>query len=642
MPGARQQRGRQHHQRTPPPRGGDGALDQVGGDRRVGRRLGDRQQHVRVVRRLRVRLEDRRRTLGRIGGLGVAAGVPQRRRQGDAGAKLGLAALGRKLARAGGERHGPIAVRAARSVDQQLRGQLRILARDAAGGRLELGAGHPRVAVAQLRQRAQPGDPSRRHRIAARVAHPLQRLERPVGRPGAPRRLRRGDPPAPSRVLVRAQVGRTLQHDQLRLTAAALGEPRRRPLQLRRHVLVRTGRRLGQVQRAAVAVSRLLQRVGQQPVRRPSVLRGRGLVDRRPHQRMCELEPAVADRHQPGPLGLVQLAAVGVVHCGALDHQQRLGVGRRGPQQRLAGAGRELEHLREERPRQDVGRRQRVRQRVAAGQLARGQRRRQVLQGERVACGRGGQLAGDLGGHLGARLAGEQLPGVVCAEPLQLEHLDARRRELGHRRPHGEHHRDPLGAEPARGEHQRLRRRRVQPVDIVDQADDGQLGRCRREQAERGSPDRQPVGRRAGRHRQRVLQRLTLGLGQVGGQRQHRPEQLVERREGERVLGLHTAHPQHGRPVRVAGDAVEQGRLAHPGLAADEQRAAAAGLRGGDQAVKAVAGSRPADQGRTGFTARRRSPRSPTAAPPRPARRGSPWRSPSASGRSATPSPDSG
>ena len=355
---------------------------------------------------------------------------------------------------------------------------------------------------------------------------------------------------------------------------------------------------------------------------------------------MRELEPAVADRDQPGSLGLVQLAAAGVVHRRALDHQQRLGVGGRGPQQRLAGPGRELEHLREECPRQDVGRRQRVRQRVAAGQLARGQRRRQVPQGERIAGGRGGQLAGDLGGYLGARLAGEQLPGVVRAQPLQLEHLDARRRELRHRRPHGEHHRDPLGAQPARGEHQRLRRRRVQPVGIVDQADDGQLGRGRREQPERGGPDRQPVGRRSGRHRQRVLERLTLGLGQVGGQRQHRPEQLVERREGEPMLGLHPAHLQDGRAVRADGDPVEQRGLAHPGLAADEQRAAAAGLRGGDQAVDTVAGSRPADQGRTWFTARRRSPRSPTAAPPRPSRRGSPWRSPSGSGRSATPSPD--
>jgi hypothetical protein len=113
------------------------------------------------------------------------------------------------------------------------------------------------------------------------------------------------------------------------------------------------------------------------------------------------------------------------------------------------------------------------------------------------------------------------------------------------RRADGKHHRDRLGDEAARCERKRLRRRAVEPLRIIDQADERSLLGGLGEEAEGRQAHQEPIRGRPGFERERRCERVSLRFGQARKLIQHRPAELVERCERQLHLGLNAGYPGH-------------------------------------------------------------------------------------------------
>ena len=154
--------------------------------------------------------------------------------------------------------------------------------------------------------------------------------------------------------------------------------------------------------------------------------------------------------------------------------------------------------------------------------------------------------------------------------------------------------------EAARGVAEALGRGSVEPVRVVDQDQERRGPRAARaDQAEEPGEHRQPLVDHAlaGRQRQRGRDRRGLRLGQVAEPVEHRRAELAEGREREPRLRLdarRSSRPASPRRARPAGG--EQRGLADPGLAADDQRAAATGPRRVQQRFDPIEFGFPSDQ----------------------------------------------
>jgi hypothetical protein len=88
----------------------------------------------------------------------------------------------------------------------------------------------------------------------------------------------------------------------------------------------------------------------------------------------------------------------------------------------------------------------------------------------------------------------EQHASVLTPEALDLEDAEPRQRSRGRRSlAHTKQQRDPLGLEPPRGEHERVGRRPVEPLQVVDDAQQRFLLLRLGEQAERTGGDQEAV-----------------------------------------------------------------------------------------------------------------------------------------------------
>ena len=155
---------------------------------------------------------------------------------------------------------------------------------------------------------------------------------------------------------------------------------------------------------------------------------------------------------------------------------------------------------------------------------------------------------------------------------------------------------DRVGGQPPGHEPQRLRRRLVQPLLVVDQADQRSFPGHLREQAQHGQPDQEPVRRRPGGQAERDPQRILLRHRQVPGAAQHRRAQLMQAREGQLHLRLHARRARHPAPARLPGHIVQQHRLAHARVAAHHQRPALATPDRIDEPAQRVAFAAPVRQ----------------------------------------------
>jgi SAM-dependent methyltransferase len=154
--------------------------------------------------------------------------------------------------------------------------------------------------------------------------------------------------------------------------------------------------------------------------------------------------------------------------------------------------------------------------------------------------------------------------------------------------PHGGDDGDGIRDEPADCEEQRVSARAVQPVRVVDEHGEGSLLGVRRQQAQRGCSDGEPVLRGGRAERQRPLERRGLRAGDPLQCTQSRPQELQQSREWDSRLRLDPARTEDAHP-RVAGvfsGNLEQRRLADPDFAREDENAALIQASVGEQRVE--------------------------------------------------------
>ena len=143
----------------------------------------------------------------------------------------------------------------------------------------------------------------------------------------------------------------------------------------------------------------------------------------------------------------------------------------------------------------------------------------------------------------------------------------------------GEEHDDAFRVESSRGERERAGRRLVEPVRVVDHAEQRAVFARGSEQAQRRGADGEPARALGLGERERAAQRIRLNRRKLGQPVEQRPHELVQARVRELRLGL-DAERAHDPGVAGPCDGVlEQCALADPGIASDHQRAAPTALR---------------------------------------------------------------
>ena len=327
------------------------------------------------------------------------------------------------------------------------------------------------------------------------------------------------------------------------------------------------------VPRPAVRLVRGSEGVGEGLMCGPALARGRRLSDRRPDERVAELERRPPHRHQARDLRGVESLRIDPVGDGRPEHrgQQAAGVGR---DERRAcvgvSVGSRAYPVQEQAL--DVRREgQGVRQRLAAGQLilARvrqgapsgpGRCRRHARQGlsRRAAAMPADRLLDQpvrrgRGRSPEARGSAGREPRTASASP-----------SLAAKQDH-----DALRAQTPGHEQQRVRRRGVDPLHVVDQADDGPLLGELGQQGEAGGRDQEPaLAARLGKP-EGPAQRVGLWVGESVEQIQRRGEELVQPCERQLGLGLHTPRSQDSHVGGVLAHALQQRGLPDSWVAPD-------------------------------------------------------------------------
>ena len=128
------------------------------------------------------------------------------------------------------------------------------------------------------------------------------------------------------------------------------------------------------------------------------------------------------------------------------------------------------------------------------------------------------------------------------------------------------HDSDPLGMETAGDETENLSGGVVEPLRVVDDADErlllGDLG----EQRQRGQPDQEPVGRSPRAQSEHRGERIALRIGQAIDSIHHRRAELMEPAVGQLHLGLDADSPGDVPARHSVGYVVEQSALPHARL----------------------------------------------------------------------------
>jgi len=167
-------------------------------------------------------------------------------------------------------------------------------------------------------------------------------------------------------------------------------------------------------------------------------------------------------------------------------------------------------------------------------------------------------------------VGGEQLVGLVRADRVETQLGETGGLQLTQPRRHDD--RQPVGLDPPGREEQRVHGRAVDPLGVVDQAQDrlavGQLG----QQAKHPGRDQEPALPAGLVQAEGARQGVGLRGWQGGQQVQGRAQQGVQPGEGQPALGVDPVRPQHPHAVGPLGRVAEQRGLAHPRVAGHDQR----------------------------------------------------------------------
>ena len=121
---------------------------------------------------------------------------------------------------------------------------------------------------------------------------------------------------------------------------------------------------------------------------------------------------------------------------------------------------------------------------------------------------------------------------------------------------------------------ERVRRCLIEPVRVVDQAEQRLPFGCLGEQAERRERDQEAVVATPLRQAKRATQRRRLRLRKIVDQAEHGPDDLVQGGEGKLRLRLDAATAEHAHPLGLPARVLEQRRLAHTRVAEEHQHGA--------------------------------------------------------------------
>jgi hypothetical protein len=192
----------------------------------------------------------------------------------------------------------------------------------------------------------------------------------------------------------------------------------------------------------------------------------------------------------------------------------------------------------------------------------------------------------------------QEQKGVIRGQPHDRELRQAVEHAVLEEPAHGEHQADPLREQPARHERQCLRRHPVEPVRVVDDAQQRPLLGGVRQQAQNRQPDQEAIRRRARGEPEGRAQRLALRTRQMPETIDQGRAQRVQARERELHLGLHARRP--GDPALVGGrrEVPEQRGLADSRLATKDEHTALTRAHAGDQSLQRVALADPVEQSR--------------------------------------------
>ena len=160
---------------------------------------------------------------------------------------------------------------------------------------------------------------------------------------------------------------------------------------------------------------------------------------------------------------------------------------------------------------------------------------------------------------------------------------------LGCRLAHREDQGDGLGGQAACDECERLRRGVVEPLRIIHHAHQRLLLGDVGQQAQKSQPDQEAVRGVADLQTERCAERVALWPGKAVEPTEERHTQLVQPGEREFHLGLDADRPGGTASGRASQQIAQQRRLADARLAAQDQRAAVAGPRAGQQLIQHLA-----------------------------------------------------
>jgi hypothetical protein len=152
-----------------------------------------------------------------------------------------------------------------------------------------------------------------------------------------------------------------------------------------------------------------------------------------------------------------------------------------------------------------------------------------------------------------------------------------------------EHDPDRLRLQATGDEGQRQRRRLIEPLSIVDDAEQRTVIAHLRHQAQDTQPGEEPIRGGARASPEHDLEGLTLRRRKPREPIEHRPAQLMQTGEGQLHLGLHTDRLRDGLLRCRIDQVLQQRRLPDPGLAPQDQRPTLASPDVRDQAVQQAA-----------------------------------------------------
>ena len=192
----------------------------------------------------------------------------------------------------------------------------------------------------------------------------------------------------------------------------------------------------------------------------------------------------------------------------------------------------------------------------------------------------------------------QQRPRVLVGEPFDGQRRQARKYPLIGRLPDREQQANRFSQQPPSDEPEHLGRGFIQPLGVIDQADQRPRGGILGQQAQHRQAHHEPVRSRPRRQPERHLQRALLRLRQRGQAAQHRRAELVQRRERQLHLGLHAVDLNQPAARGLARAVAHQRGLADPRLTPDDEHRTLTATNTVQQAVEDLAFASTPPEGR--------------------------------------------